>query len=113
MLDRPYLTARDGQRVVAFIAALLAGCAVAAPRSMPVIATLPAGAEAKDPAALVNEIVRRTGVRIVFGSALSDRVLAITVLCETTDPDCNQARATLLASGMFVDISPDLKRRRQ
>jgi len=78
-----------------------------------VIVTLSAGAEIQDPIALEREIARRTGVRIVYGAPISARTHAITILCEAADTGCEGARAVLLSSGLFVDVSPDRKQRRQ
>jgi hypothetical protein len=69
--------------------------------------------EVSGPVALEKEIARKADVRIVYGSALSNRVYAFTVLCDPADADCEQARARLLASGMFIDVSPDQRRRHQ
>ena len=100
-------------RGLLFFAAAAAGCAALQPSSVRVIATLRAGSEIRDPAALEREIARKTGLRIVYGAPISERAHAFTLFCDGADRRCEDARARLLAAGLFVDVSLDQKQRRQ
>jgi hypothetical protein len=95
-------------------AAALLGCAAAAPAAdMPAptgaIVLLTAADWASAPA-VAEEAARRAGVAVARATALSPRMFALTLACDS-EAECRRAIARLAADAHFAaDVQPDRRR---
>lgn len=86
-------------------------CTTMAQQSVRAIVRLAPGVEIADHVAFQRLVLARTSVRVVYAAALSERMHAINIICESTDPDCGRAKEALMGTGLFTSIVDDQRRR--
>lgn len=99
--------------VLLTVCAALGACASMASESARVIVTLAPGVEISDPGAFERTVRERTSVRVTYAAAVSERMHALHVHCETSDAGCAHAQEVLRASGLFSSLTEDQRRKRQ
>ena len=81
-----------------------------AEQSTRVIVTLAPGVQIADHAAFERAVLARTAVKVTYAAAVSERMYALNVQCESDDPRCVRAKAALQASGLFTSVTDDRRR---